>query len=255
MEELATMHPYRLALVLTALSLFLSPACSAPAADADGDGIPDAVETKLGLLPQVKQELVPIATSKDEKYSEEEAAQHAPDILALDACHVGENRLLFRVTFARKPNFVGSTFILYADMDNNPQTGRKDPHHGGVDLMAVVSGRDVSLSLHNNAYDNGNSMAGGTVDGTYLSGPRRATRSGRRPNRSESISRPARRRARRHAHRVAMLPRSAHAVPKLDRRQLADLRGFADYRYHNDVVKPERLDDKVSPTSRWRRRR
>ncbi|HOM80465.1 MAG TPA: hypothetical protein PLU39_12830 [Armatimonadota bacterium] len=241
------MHLYRLALVLTALSFVLSPACSAPAADADGDGIPDAVETKLGLLPQVKQELVPIATSKNENYSEEQAAQHAPDILALDACHVGGNRLLFRVTFARKPNFIGATLILYADMDNNPQTGRKDPHHGGVDLMAVVSGRDVSLSLHNNAYDSGNSMAGGTVDGNVLYlvldaplavvGDQIAVgvhllvqRAG---GRSDGTP-----------HRVAMLPRSAQAVPKLDRRQLADLRGFADYRYHNDVVKLERLEDK-----------
>ena len=85
MEELATMHPYR----RLALMALLFPIARAPRPPR----MPMAMafrcrRDKLGL-PQVKQELVPIATSKDEKYLRRRPRNTRP-IFLLDARHVGE---------------------------------------------------------------------------------------------------------------------------------------------------------------------
>lgn len=93
-------------------------------ADSGADGIGDELRQEL-CLPLGRLELVTIATSKDEHYSEEAAARNAPDIVKFEACHVGQQRLLFKITFARKPVFDGAGVILYADLDANRQTGRQ----------------------------------------------------------------------------------------------------------------------------------
>ena len=114
-------------------ALLTVPIHAAAAEDADGDGIPELVEKKIGSPADTPQEFTLVATSPNRGFTEEEASRHANDVVEVSACHVGDERLIFRVTFAQKPNLADPTFIIYADMDNDPSTGRVDEHHGGVD--------------------------------------------------------------------------------------------------------------------------
>ncbi len=70
--------------VTLALLAALLVAGLALAADTDGDGISDEIETQLGLLPEVKQDLVLIQSSPDQKLTDEQAKTAAPDILSLE---------------------------------------------------------------------------------------------------------------------------------------------------------------------------
>lgn len=127
--------------------------CSVAAADdADRDGVPDVVEQKIGTPVDAPQQLRRVAVSPDRGLNDQQAAQHAPDIVDFSACHVGDQRLLLKVTFANQPNFTGATFIIYADMDNDDSTGRVNEHHGGVDVMVTVNGDQLAPSLHNPAF-------------------------------------------------------------------------------------------------------
>lgn len=218
--------------------------------DTDGDGVSDDVERQLGSLPDTKQELVLVATSKDEQYSDEQAKVNAPDILSLEAGHVGGQRLLFKVTFARPPVFVNSTFIVYADLDTNLETGRQDaPEHRGVDVMVVASGTQMSSSSHNAAFGRENTyVAGAAVVGNVLyitleaALPDKGDKlrldlqllSQRKGGRADSTPR-----------KVVEVPRFANRpVPKVPRRGAPDLRPLSDYRYHDNLVKLEKLEDK-----------
>ena len=235
---------------LTSCLVIAAAACLAAAGekDTDRDGIPDVVEQKIGSHIDVKQQLKVVATSPDNNYSDKEAPRNAPDIVRFEASHVGNQRLLFKVTFARKPVFTGATFIIYADMDNDPKTGRVSRYHRGVDVMVCVSGDSVSVSLHDPRYSRGNTIPCGTVHGkalyVSLDAPLRVEAgsvvlglhllSQRRDGRGDSTR-----------HAVARLPHfpDRHA-PKMPRRRSASLRNLSDYRYHDDHVKLEKLADK-----------
>ena len=68
-----------------------------------------------------------------------------PDFTRVQATAVAKNRLLFNITFAQKPDFQSASLIVYLDLDNNPDTGRKDKHHPGVDLMVTFGGNAARL--------------------------------------------------------------------------------------------------------------
>ena len=216
--------------------------------DADADGVPDYIEEKLCTPVDIPQRFVQVAVSPDREDSAEDAERSAPDILQFDACHVGAERLLFRIAFARKPTFADAVFIVYADVDNDKNTGRVDPHHGGVDVMLSVQRDNLSVSCHNPVYSPENTRPAGAVhDRTLyvsvdlpLGSPQSELALGlhlltqRQGGRSDSTP-----------HSVVQLPRQTDVnVPKLPPKRSASLRSLADYRYVDDAVKLEKLDDK-----------
>ena len=89
----------------------------------------------------------------DRHYTDAEARQHAPNILRFEGCHVGERRLLFKITFARQPVFDTGGLLLYADLDCDRQTGRQDsPSNRGVDVTVGIHGTQVEISFPNTAF-------------------------------------------------------------------------------------------------------
>ena len=218
----------------------------AVAQPASTESLSPEVLQRLGLPPGASERLATVAASKDEGYTPEQALVNAPDIVSLEAAHIGGQRVLFRVGFAAPPDFAGATFIVYLDLDNNPATGREDQYHGGVDLMVVVNGDQVGLSFHNAAYSDGNTAVRGarvgkalyvTLDaplpegdpvalGVHLLSQRGQGRGDSTPN------------------QVVQLPRGTAQVPELAPGRDSSLRTLDDYRYHDDLVKYEKLEDK-----------
>ncbi|MBU0609426.1 MAG: hypothetical protein KKI08_16185, partial [Armatimonadetes bacterium] len=227
-----------LALLTTGLAL---------AADTDGDGIPDEIETELGLLPQVKQDLVLISESPDLKLSDEEAKQAAPDILRFEGCHVGDQRLLLKLTFARPVDFMGSTFIIYADLDNDPQTGRVDKYHGGVDTMFAFHDRMLGFTFYG-GHDKGNTGARMGKDGNTLyvaiDAPFKQAADGKLPVGLHLLSQREGGRGDSTPHVVAEFPLSTQTVPKLPLGKGGVNRSPSDYRYWGDKVVYEKRSDK-----------
>jgi len=222
-------------------------ASAVTAAAADPETIPAASAERLGIPAGAALPFVPVVTSPDAGYTEAQAQANAPDILRLDACHVGGPRVLLRVTFARPPQFQDSTFIIYCDLDNNPATGRADADHRGVDLMVVLSGGQLSLTFHGTAF--GPNTTGARVDtvGAVLyvavDLPLPAGEAPLAMGLHLLSQRPGcRGDSTRHA--VVNLPRSALAVPKLALGRSRGTRLLSDYRYHNDKVAFEKLADK-----------
>jgi len=228
-------------------ALLTVPVHAAAGEDADRDGIPEVVEEKIGSPVDIPQDFTLVATSPNRGFTEEEASRHANDIVEVSACHVGDERLLFRVTFAQKPDFTGPTFIIYADMDNDLSTGRVDEHHSGVDVMIVFSGDRVSASIHNPSFTRDNTIPCAAIHGkslfVSLDAPLRTSDglvevglhllSQRSGGTSDSTR-----------HMVAKLPLVDGSAPELLKRRSDSLRSLADYRYYNDKVKYEKLSDK-----------
>ena len=235
-----------LALTLVALlTTGLAASCAADP-DTDADGIPDRVEKHLGLLPEVTQVFVPIATSPDAGYTEEEAGRHAPDLLSVEAAHVGEQRVVIRTTFARPPDFIGATFIIYVDVDADKGTGRVDPHHGGTDVMVSVSSQTLGLTTFGPCNTNNTGARKAVVDNVLyvaLDAPFAQTDdsirlglhllSQREGGRGDSTP-----------HAVVDLPRSTLEVPRLPLGRPGITRALSDYRHHNYKVAYEKLSDK-----------
>jgi len=227
-----------IALLVTGLAL---------AADTDGDGISDGIETQLGLLPQVKQDLATVATSPDMGLTDEQAKAAAPDLLLLEGCHVGDQRLLLKVTFARPVDFMGCVFIIYADLDNDPKTGRVDQYHGGVDCMFVFTDRSMGFTFYA-GHDQGNTGARMAKDGNVLyvaiDAPFKQAAEGKLPVGLHLLSQREGGRSDSTPHVVAGFPLSTQSVPKLALGKGGDNRGPADYRYYGDKVAYEKLSDK-----------
>ncbi len=220
----------------------------AAVADADRDGVPDVVEQKLGSPTDARQRFTLVAASPDNRYSDEAARRNAPDIVRLEACHVGSQRLLFKITFGRKPVFAGSTFIIYLDLDNNPKTGRVDRYHGGVDVMVSVRGDSVNVTLFGAKYRRDNTIPCATVFGralyVSLDAPLHVV-DGRVVFGVHLLSQRPGGRGDSTRHAIARLPYYAYLkAPVLPRRRSTSLRNLSDYRFYNDKVKYEKLSDK-----------
>lgn len=222
--------------------------CSAAVADdGDSDGIPDVVEQKIGTPVDTLQSLEEVAVSPRRGFSDEEATQHAPDIVDFSACHVGDQRLLLKVTFAQRPEFAGATFIIYADMDNDDSTGRVDEHHGGVDVMVSVHGDKLATSLHDPSFTAENTIACGTIhnDSLYVSldAPLRI-RDGHVELGLHLLSQRSGGTSDGTRHSVVKLPLLDRPAPKLPQLRSDNLRSLDEYRYYDDKVQYEKLSDK-----------
>ncbi len=232
---------------LVTLGLLAAVSVSFPALAQDiAHDLTPELRARLGMPEGPLPELVPAGTSPDAGYTPEQAARNAPDILGVQVAHLGGQRLLFAVTFARRPDFIGATFIIYVDADNDPGTGRRDQYHGGVDFMLVAVGDQVSLNSHNPANAPGNTIVRAarvgaalyvTVDtalpdtdplavGVHLLSQRDG-------GESDSTQ-----------HQVVQLPRRAATVPALPRGSGSSLRTAEDFRYVDDLVQYEKLSDK-----------
>ena len=226
-------------------TLATAPGRAAEAA-ATSDFTPAMVE-RLGLPPDYRPHFVLIAAGTDRHYTAEQAKANGLNLLEFAGCHVGGQRLLLRTTFASPALFAGRTYIVYADLDNDPKTGRQDGDNAGVDLMVTVQGDRVGLALHNPAFTAANTLARGIVSGNVLyialDAPLLTTPttvsarlyllSERRGGRADSTPRS-----------VAELPRSELAVPALKGGTGSSLRSVDDYRYHDRFVVLEKLSDK-----------
>ncbi len=229
------------------LLLLLWP-CLALAQDRDGDRVPDTVAQKVGVPAAAAQELVVIATSPAQRAAGRGDQQpQAPDILALEGCHVGQQRALLRIQFAQKPDFAAAGLIVYLDLDNDPDTGRVDRYHGGVDLMLLVSKNELNRSFHGERFTASNTLTSAalqddtlwiSVDAPWVVQQDRLVFGVHLLAQIQGGSSDTTR------HTIARLPRHDAAVPALPARRNNSLRSLADYRYYNDRVKYEELSDK-----------
>ncbi len=109
------------------------------AQDGDGDGIPDAVEERLGTDPRLAEELRLVlddgASGAGDK-NINAAHKLANDVVQCFVGHVGENRYVFKITLAEAFNADGTVFHVYVDWDNDHSNGRQDADWvRGVDAM------------------------------------------------------------------------------------------------------------------------
>lgn len=123
---------------LTAVTL-----AAPPAQDRDGDGISDRHEETLGSDPASADAFQVIVKDGVES----EAARNRPgydatkDFTTVECCHAGDDRFLWRVTFAAEPKPEDTVLHLYVDADANAETGRK------ADTGSPVAGTDYMLSV------------------------------------------------------------------------------------------------------------
>lgn len=211
----------------------------------------DALRDELALPLGVPIELVTVATSKDEKYTDEQARKNASDIIRFEACHVGQQRVLFKITFARRPVFDNGGLILYADLDGNLQTGRQDcREHRGVDVMISVSGTQLSLGIHNASFSRHNTRVTaakivGEVLYLTLDAPLKIEQGKVLLDLSLLCERKDGGRSDSTPRRVVTVPCFPdRQVPKVADRGVPDLRPLSDYRYHDNFAKYEKLADK-----------
>jgi len=204
------------------------------------------VRQRLGLPDGALPPLALIAESPKESDAPEQALRNAPDIVSLRGAHLGGQRLLLRVGFAAPPDFAGATFIIYLDLDADPATGRVDPYHQGVDLMAVVTGDQVGPAFHNPVYSDANTaLRGARVgDALYLTVDAPLAPGDPLPLGVHLLSQRGEGRSDSTPHQVAQLPRGNAALPALTPGRDSSLRTLDEYRYHDDLVKYERLEDK-----------
>ncbi len=111
----------------------------AQGADADGDGLPDAIEEQLGTDPNFAEPLQLLFDDKAKGEGDTTVnAKHklAPDVTKVYCAHVGGDRFVWKIEFAQEYPKEGSIFHLYTRLDNDPTTGRQDKDFArGVDMM------------------------------------------------------------------------------------------------------------------------
>ncbi|NSW57599.1 MAG: hypothetical protein HPY44_16435 [Armatimonadetes bacterium] len=227
--------------------LLLMPVIATLAADTDGDGLADDLETELGLPLDAPVSLLQVATSPDAGLSDEEAGRSAPDVLTVEAGHAGDRRVLLKATFARPVDFAGSTFIFYVDVDGDTKTGRVDQYHGGTDVMVIFSDRMMQFTFYAPC-DAGNTGArsakAGNVLYVALDAPFRIdgesiplglhVLSQRKDSTFSDSTRHAR----------VDLPKSGASVPVLPLGKGGVSRSASEFRFVNDKVAYEKLSDK-----------
>ena len=121
--------------------------------DDDGDGLSNRVERDFSTDPKNADVFVPMITADPlpEKRRAEASYVAGMDILEVAACHVAEDRYLFRATFAGPPPLDAMTSIIYLDVDNDRKTGRQMGETNsitGCDIMLGFSAEKASLGLH-----------------------------------------------------------------------------------------------------------
>ena len=123
------------------------------ASDRDGDGIGDRHEEILGTDPDAPD---PFQTVFDDGV--ESDARRArddydatKDFTTVEFCHAGDDRYLWRVTFAAPPRLGDTVLHLYVDADADASTGRKGPENApstGTEYMLSVVGERGTSSYY-----------------------------------------------------------------------------------------------------------
>lgn len=123
--------------VLTAALLLLMLALPAFAQDRDGDGLPDAVEVKLGTNPDLDEGLqVVIDDGLRGQTDKSGRGPTAPDVDKVYFAHVAGDRYVWKVTFGADYPTKDVVFHLYTDLDDDKTTGRQEADWvRGVDVM------------------------------------------------------------------------------------------------------------------------
>ena len=246
----ASRHVCSLPCVVCFAFVVVIPAGMAPAAEPSSLPLDAALRQDLYLPAAGPLEMVTLFTGKDPRSFRGGARTERTGHPELSGGHVGGSRLLLKTTFARRPVFSSNALLVYADLDCNPATGRADSgQHRGVDLMVSISQSTISPQYFAPVTNKANTTVAAVrqVDNTvyltldaplliengkvrlriYLASERHGGRSSGTP------------------WAPVELPCAAQRpLPPLDHRGTPDLRPLSEYRYHNDLVKLEKLADK-----------
>lgn len=118
--------------------------------DTDTDGIRDCHEQILGTDSRHSDALRPAAEDGLEAESRRtlDTYDATKDFTDVEFCHVGDDRYLWRVTFANRPRLEDTVLHLYVDADADSATGRKGPDGaastGTEYMLSVVGNRGTS---------------------------------------------------------------------------------------------------------------
>ena len=151
--------------LMIVLALSLSAIAEDAQRDTDGDGIRDQLEELLGTDPGAPDVFHPIRDDGLESDAARGRDTYDPskDFTKIEFCHAGEDRYLWRATFAEPPRLADTVFHLYVDSNADATTGRKGSENAastGTDYMLSVVG-DRANSSHYDA--EGNSTTGPPV--------------------------------------------------------------------------------------------
>jgi hypothetical protein len=122
------------ALASSVLCAGLAVAEPTPVADADRDGIPDALEQRLGTDPRRAEALEVVWQA-----ARPAAADAKRDVRRILLGNVAENRYLWVVEFGADFELKNTNLTLYIDADNNPQRGQKTKETRGTDFVLWLS--------------------------------------------------------------------------------------------------------------------
>jgi len=116
------------------------------AQDADQDGLPDAVEERLGTNREFAEALDVLITDKTKEEGDRVGTDnYAPglDITAVALGNVAQDRWLWRVDFLDEVAVGNIGLIIYIQADNDETTGRQDVR--GIDYMLTFSGGQAGI--------------------------------------------------------------------------------------------------------------
>ena len=136
--------------VLIALSAATTSFAAETQDDRDGDGILDQHEEILGTDPSAADcfQVVMDEGLEPEQRRTSQQYDAAKDFTTIEFCHVGDDRYLWRATFAQEPRLEDTVFHLYVDADAAEETGRKGSagaaSTGTEYMLSVVGARGTS---------------------------------------------------------------------------------------------------------------